>query len=84
MTVKELIEELQKLNPTDLVVMSSDSEGNSYSPLSGLWEGSYVEESSYRGEAWLRELTEEYKKHGYTEEDVRADGIKAVFLAPIN
>jgi len=57
MTVKELIDYLEnECNPADTVLMSSDSEGNNFSPLSGTsmgycridpkrkWEASYFEE----------------------------------------
>jgi hypothetical protein len=47
MTVKELIEELQKEDPSCLVVMAKDSEGNGYSPLRYYWRGAYRAESSY-------------------------------------
>lgn len=33
MTVRELIEKLKSLDPDTAVIMSSDSEGNSHSPL---------------------------------------------------
>lgn len=35
MTVKELIEELQKLPQDVVVLLSSDEEGNSFNPFSG-------------------------------------------------
>ena len=57
MTVKQLIKKLQDLPQNALVVMSKDSEGNSFSPLS---EGStewYVPDSSYSGD-----LVEEKEK----------------------
>lgn len=57
MTVKELIDYLtNECGPNDVVVMSSDSEGNNYSPLAGgstgyckidpkrRWEANYFEE----------------------------------------
>ena len=36
MIVKELIEQLSKLNPDTKVFMQSDPEGNGYSPLEGI------------------------------------------------
>ena len=80
MKVKELIEELQKIDPEREIIMQSDSEGNNYSPLYSFWEGSFIE---YDREAWLDKLTEKDIKNGFTEEDVRRDGQKAIFLTPL-
>lgn len=38
MTVKELIEALSKEDPSRIIVMSRDAEGNGYSPLADLTE----------------------------------------------
>lgn len=87
MTVKELIEYLQQCNPSDLVVLSRDAEGNGYSPLESYSEDLYVAESSWYGETCLRELTPELVAQGYTSEDVGSieDGaIPCVTLAPVN
>lgn len=49
MTVKELKEMLNELGPeldNCQVVMASDSEGNSYSPVYGLTDTAYCEDSS--------------------------------------
>lgn len=70
MKVRELIETLQQQNPDDEVVMAKDSEGNSYSPLHGMWAGTYVPETTWYGSVYLRELTDEDRKQGYTVEDV--------------
>lgn len=75
MTVKELRELLKDQNDNDLVVLSSDSEGNSFSPLSENFSlASYESTSGERGEIWLRELTEELKKEGYSKEDLCENG----------
>ena len=39
MKVKDLIKELQKLNPEALVMLQSDPEGNSYSRMAGVAAG---------------------------------------------
>jgi hypothetical protein len=39
MTVRELIEVLQDLNPGAIVVLSKDAEGNGFSPLQGKLTG---------------------------------------------
>jgi len=83
MTVKELIEKLQKEDPDRIVIMSKDSEGNSYSPLSNFWIGAYAPTTTWYGEAGLEGLTEEDKEAGYGEEDVM-DGEKALILWPVN
>ena len=83
MTVKELIELLRDQNPDAIVVMSKDSEGNSYSPFSSLWAGSYLAETTWGGKVGLSELTPKDKKMGYGEEDV-IDGEAAVILQPTN
>jgi len=83
MTVKELIEQLKKEDPDRLVIMAKDPEGNGYSPLSDFWSGAYRAETTWFGEVGLESLTDEYRKQGYTEEDV-IDGVPALILTPIN
>ena len=84
MKVKNLIELLQKEDTERLVVCQKDTEGNSYSPLSDMWSGSYKAETAWYGYAGLEELTEKDSKIGFSEEDVIEDGVKALFLVPIN
>ena len=83
MKVKDLIKELQKLDPERIVVMSSDAEGNSHSPLYSISEGAYREESTYSGDYGLEKLTDEDIKDGYSKEDV-VYGEKAICLHPTN
>lgn len=78
MQVKNLIDELKKLDPEDYVVMSSDPEGNRYSFL----EGMAISQKLKDGGVYLAELTEELKEEGYTEDDVREEGINCVVLYP--
>lgn len=49
LTVKKLIEELQKLNPTTLVVMAKDAEGNAFSPAHQVQVSTYKAERSWHG-----------------------------------
>ncbi len=49
MNVEELIRRLQQLDPQTIIVMSSDSEGNEYSPLAGMALGWYAPESTWGG-----------------------------------
>lgn len=50
MTVKELIKQLSECNPDDLVILSSDGEGNDYSPLSDISLGRYQKNTKWSGE----------------------------------
>lgn len=57
MTVKELIEFLENgCDPTAIVLLSSDSEGNQFSPLSG-WSTGYGKIDPKR--KWSAEYSEE-------------------------
>lgn len=79
MTVRELIEKLEEL-PQDLpVVMSSDSEGNGYSPLSLIHQVWYVAESTWNGEVYTDEDLEELKADG-----MAGDAKKSVCFWPVN
>jgi len=84
MTVGELIEKLKEEDPSRIVVMSSDAEGNGHSPLSDFWTGMYLAESTWSGEVGMEELTDDDREHGYTEDDVIEDGQKALILCPTN
>ena len=84
MTVQELIEELKKEDPKQLVVMAKDGEGNSYSPLSSFWSGAYEADSTYSGEVGFSKLTHELKKEGYGEDDILENGVPALILCPTN
>lgn len=84
MTVKELIEKLQKEDPDRVVIVQRDIEGNGYSPLTDWWTGAYRAETSWYGEAGLEKLTHADKKQGYTEDDILDDGVPALFFCPVN
>jgi hypothetical protein len=87
MTVKELINELKDYPQDAVVVMSSDREGNAYSPLAALNEGIYVPDSTWSGTTFVaRTLTPGLKEQGYTEGDGynQKDGQDAVVLWPTN
>lgn len=48
MTVCELIEKLEAMDPTHQVVMAADAEGNGYAPLADLKGGhTYVDDEIY-------------------------------------
>ena len=84
MLVKDFIKLLQKEDPDRVVVMSRDAEGNGISPFSDLSTCAYVAETTWYGEIGLEELTEENKEQGFSEEDVKHDGEKAICLWPVN
>ena len=83
MKIKELIKLLEKEDPDRIVIMASDAEGNSYSPLSSVWTAAYKAENTWSGEVGLEILTEEDIKRGYSEEDV-LKGKKAIVFSPTN
>lgn len=81
-TVEQLIKDLQKSDPKRMVILSSDPEGNSFSPLaSSVYDNCSFDEKSC--EWGVEELTPELKKIGYTEEDI-IKGKKAIVLYPLN
>lgn len=53
MKIKNLITELQKLDPNLEVILQKDSEGNGYSPLYGIdYEAIYIPESTWGGNVY--------------------------------
>ncbi len=63
--------------------MSTDEEGNGYSPLAALNDEVYVPDSTWSGTTYVaRTLTPELKEQGYTEGDCynKEDGQDAVVL----
>lgn len=78
MTVKQLMEILNNCNPESEVVISSDGEGNSYSPLADYNdELYYFPESTWSGECLSKEDLD-YKDREYSEAD------RCVVLWPTN
>lgn len=83
-TVKELIEILQKEDPNKVVVMSRDPEGNGYSTLCDIDGNSRHDLET--GETGLETLTEDLKVAGYTDEDVMSypDAVSCIVFWPTN
>lgn len=79
MTVKELVELLQQEDPTRIVVLSRDSEGNGYSEARHCDTASFDERDREIG---LEVLTQEDIDEGYSEEDVMSHGVPALVLWP--
>ncbi len=82
MTVKELIEELQKMDPDRIVVQQDDSEGNGYRLVSGIDDNAaYLPESSWHGDVKYQTLPGEE----YDEEDLADESYQpCVVIFPAN
>lgn len=91
MKVKELIEELSKMDGEREVILQKDGEGNGYSPLYDLDAGAYVPDTTWSGDVLYEELTDELRRRGYAGEDCidpgaipGVDYLPAVILCPTN
>lgn len=84
MTVAELIELLKDENPERIVIMSSDAEGNSHSPLSSFWSGAYRADTTWSGDVGMESIGDEDRAAGFTDEDLLNDGVPALILSPTN
>ena len=72
MTVGELKKLLSRFDQNALVVLSSDSEGNAFSPFQDASEGVYAADTTYSGQ---------FTSHP---EDEIEDGVKALCLWSVN
>ena len=78
MTVGELQQLLADFDPAAEVVLATDAEGNTFSPLSDVSLGYYLEDSSYSGDFVSNENVDE-------DEDINVDNAPiAVALWPTN
>lgn len=87
MKVKELIEELKKVDGDRVIILQKDAEGNGYSPLAGLdSEVNYRADSTWSGDIGYQKLTPELRKQGYSDGDIiSGDGAEpALVLFPVN
>jgi hypothetical protein len=86
MTRQELQEKLNEFPADAVIVLSKDAEGNGYSPLADSSESIYVPDTTWAGEIYLTELTDELRQMGYGEGDLYHgdDGQRAVVLWPTN
>jgi hypothetical protein len=85
MTISEFIKELQQYPQDYEVILSKDSEGNSYSPLVEIVDGVYEEESTYSGDFLPFDI--EYQEQGISKEeweDYKSKNKKVIVLYPIN
>jgi hypothetical protein len=86
MTVKELIKELKTLDPNAIVVMSSDAEGNGYSPLDGFYQGFYTPDSTWSGEVHTQQDldgVEDLDDDSWAPE-VTEETVPCIVLCPVN
>ena len=85
MKVKELIKLLKKEDQEKLVIMSSDGEGNSFSPLSDFGDADcYLAECTWAGEMGYSKLTKKLRDEGYGNEDILVGGVPALVIYPTN
>lgn len=86
LTVQDLKRLLANFDDDDLVVLQEDASGNGYAPLAGGYDMIYVAESAGSGGVYLRQLTEEDRAEGWTEDDVYhgTEGHPALVLYPID
>lgn len=85
--IKDLKDIIENMDDDRVVILSSDGEGNNFSPLSseiliGIYEP-YSPDLIYRGEVGIEELTQEFKDIGYDEDDI-LEGERCLTLFPIN
>ena len=86
MTVSELIKKLSGLDPDSIVIMSSDGEGNNYSPLCDSFGYSrYKADTTWSGEL-VSELNfnEDPDYYDNNLEEYLSGSVPAVILYPIN
>ena len=69
MKVIDLIEKLHECNPEDLVLLSSDEEGNSYKALAQIDEAN-CEKDGWEYYIGIKELTPQHVEWGYSEDDI--------------
>ncbi len=93
MTVAELKEVLKNIPDHVLVILSSDSEGNGYSPLAGVSEiCQYVAESTYNGYIKDEEDYDLYFEEDYEDDDYEyynetnddSESVDAIVVWPTN
>jgi len=82
MKVREMMALLYNANPEDIVVIVKPSPGNA-SPLDAIEEMKYEIETTWRGNVYIRELTDELRAKGFSEEDLY-DGEDCIALWPVN
>lgn len=81
MKIKDLLKKLEGEDPETILVMSSDGEGNNYSPLAGADKGEYLAYNTWSGYSVCEDMREEME----ADEDPDLEKVqKAIFLYPVN
>lgn len=90
MTVKKLKKLLEGLDDNTVVIMSKDSEGNSYSPLSG-YDSGWVDKDDLKSYYLENYFSEGYdfRDNGFESEEewqdfLKKDAKKVIVLCPSN
>jgi hypothetical protein len=86
-TVGELREKLKQFPDDTPVIMSSDAEGNSYSPLAGVHAAHYEADSTWSGE--IKDTKEDWEQGAFEFGDEAyasylGDAVPVVLLGPVN
>lgn len=84
MNARELIEELQKLDPETEIILQKDAEGNGYSPLYATGVGYYEPENTWSGFFYDAEWSAEDADMGEDEWETMKAGPIFFVLAPVN
>lgn len=85
MTVGELRQFLNSYPDELQVIISTDGEGNNYSPLAGADEALYVAETSWYGEVYMTNAQVDGAPNYYTDEDrAPEDAVGVILLWPVN
>lgn len=79
MTIKELILELNRLDPSLLVVMSIDQEGNGFKPVREISDDNNVYDD---GDLGIHHLTRVLESQRFTDEDIMQDGERCIVIWP--
>ena len=84
-TVHDLIRLLSTLPQTAHVILSADAEGNSFHPLEGV-DPDAIYKLNDRGqvEIGIRDMTDDLRELGLTDDDVMSDGLECVVLYPLH
>lgn len=84
MNATQLIEKLLKIPGDTLVVMSSDAEGNTFSPLDSAEPAMYLAENSFSGEHYMTEEQRQATNNPDEYCGAPDEAVPAVFLWPTN
>jgi hypothetical protein len=85
MKVKELIEELSKLDPESQVILQKDAEGNGYSPLYAVdGDAVYLPDSTWSGDVYSTNWTADDADMDAEEWAETLKKPRCVVLAPVN